>query len=362
MTESENLTSRQGLLLKLIVREHVEATVPVASRTLVDKYKLDFSPATVRNEMARLEELGYLSQPHTSAGRLPTEAGFRYFVERLMEEQSLPVVEQRRIAHQFHQARDHIEAWLPLASSVLAQVSGGASVVTAPRTLQPVYKHLELIATHGRAVLLILVLQGGSVEQQILALSEPMAQIALREAADRMNQMFAGQSIAQIEACIGDLPRLEADIATLVISIMRNAEDSPSDEIYQHGLSDLLQEPEFVDGDVASTSVVRVMEERSLLQAVLAETLTPNVGIGSVRVLIGGEGRWDELRMCSLVLARYGAVNYATGALGVVGPIRMSYGRTISAVRFVANMLGELVYEMYQPGIRGQLSEFETRL
>ena len=361
MAESDELTARQGLLLKLIVREHVEATVPVASRTLVEKYKLDFSPATVRNEMARLEELGYLSQPHTSAGRLPTEAGFRYFVERLMEEQSLPIAEQRRIAHQFHQAREHIEVWLPLASSVLARASGGASVVTAPRTSRPIYKHLELIVTHGRAVLLILVLQGGTVEQQILALSEPMTQTALRDAADRLNQVFAGQSVTEIESRIRELSPLEVDIAQLVISIMHNAEASPSDEIYQHGLSDLLQEPEFVEGDVASTSVVRVLEERSLLQAVLSETLTPAVGIGSVRVLIGGEGRWDELRTCSIVLARYGVTNYATGALGVVGPIRMPYGRTISAVRFVANMLGELVYEMYQPGIRGQLSDFEGK-
>lgn len=359
MVETDDLTIRQGLLLKLIVREHVESTVPVASRTLVEKYGLNFSPATVRNDMARLEELGYLSQPHTSAGRMPTEAGFRYFVERLMEEQSLPMTEQRRIAHQFHQARNHIEAWLPLASSVLAQISGGASVVTAPRTTQSVYKHLELVVTHGRAVLLILVLQGGTVEQQMLALLEPMTQSALRDVADRMNQTFTGLSVEEIELRLETLPTLEADIARLVISIMHSAEGEPSDEIYQHGLSDLLQEPEFGEGDMASTSLVRVLEERSLLQAVLSETLTPAVGIGSVRVLIGGEGRWDELRTCSIVLARYGVMNYATGALGVVGPIRMPYGRTISAVRFVANMLGELVYEMYQPGIRGVLPGFE---
>lgn len=358
MTETQELTERQGLLLKLIVREHVESTVPVASRTLVEKYNLTFSPATVRNEMAVLEELGYLSQPHTSAGRMPTEAGFRYFVARLMEEQALPLAEQRRIAHQFHQARDHIEAWLPLASSVLARTSGGASVVTAPRTMQPVYKHLELILTHGRAVLLILVLQGGMVEQQMLALSEPMTQTSLRDAADRLNQIFAGLSVTEIEARIGELPSLEADIARLIASIMHNAEGMPSDEIYQHGLSELLQEPEFVEGDVASTSVVRVLEERSLLQAVLSETLTPAVGIGSVRVLIGGEGRWDELRTCSIVLARYGVTDIATGALGVVGPIRMPYGRTISAVRFVANILGEMVYEMYQPGIRETFPDF----
>jgi len=359
MTESPELTMRQGLLLKLIVREHVESTVPVASRTLVDKYRLDFSPATVRNEMSALEELGYLAQPHTSAGRVPTEAGFRYFVARLMEEQSLPVAEQRRIAHQFHQARDHIEAWLPLAASVLARSSGVASVVTAPRTMEPVYKHLELILTHGRAVLLILVLQGGTIEQQMLALSEPLTQPALRDVADRLNQIFAGLRVSAIEARLGELPTLEADIARLVVSIMYNAEGTPSDEIYQHGLSDLLQEPEFTEGDAASTSVVRVLEERSLLQAVLAETLTPAVGVGSVRVLIGGEGRWDELRACGVVLARYGVMNYATGALGVVGPIRMPYGRTISVVRFVANILGELVYETYQPGVRGVLADLE---
>lgn len=361
MTESPELTMRQGLLLKLIVREHVESTAPVASRILVEKYRLDFSPATVRNEMAALEELGYLAQPHTSAGRVPTEAGFRYFVARLMEEQSLPVAEQRRIAHQFHQARDHVEVWLPLAASVLARSSGVASVVTAPRTTQPVYKHLELILTHGRAVLLILVLQGGMIEQQMLALSEPLTQAFLRDAADRLNQIFAGLGLTAIEARIGELPTLEADIARLVVSIMRNAEGSPSDEIYQHGLSDLLQEPEFTEGDTASTSVVRVLEERSLLQAVLAETLTPAVGVGGVRVLIGGEGRWDELRTCSIVLARYGVMNYATGALGVVGPIRMPYSRTISVVRFVANILGEMVYDMYEPGMRGAFTAFEEQ-
>ncbi len=355
MSENHELTPRQGVLLKLIVREHVESTMPVASRTLVEKYKLEFSPATVRSEMAALEELGYLSKPHTSAGRVPTEAGFRYFVARLMEEQALPLAEQRRIAHQFYQARDHIEAWLPLASSVLAQTSGGASVVTAPRTTQPIYKHLELILTHGRAVLLILVLQGGMVEQQMLALSEPLSQTVLRDIADRLNQIFSGLRSAEIEARIEQLPALEADIARLIVSIMRNAEGMPSDEIYQYGLSELLQEPEFVEGDVASTSIVRVLEERSLLQAVLSETLTPAVGVGSVRVLIGGEGRWDELRACSLVLARYGVMDYATGALGVVGPIRMPYGRTISVVRFVANILGEMVYEIYQPGVHDSL-------
>lgn len=352
------LTSRQELLLRLIIKEHVETAGTVASRTLVENYNLEFSPATVRGEMSHLEELGYLAQPHTSAGRVPTETGFRYFVERLMEEHDLPLTEQRMIAHQFHQARDHIEAWMPLAAAVLARSArGGAAVVTAPRAMRAIYKHLELIATHGRAVLLVLVLQDGTVEQQMLALNESLNQTALREAADCLNQVCTGLDAEQIRAHIAELSPLEASIAELIASRLSNTLGNASEEIYHHGLSDLLQAPEFAEGDSNSTGVVRVLEERSLLQAVLADTLTPSVGVGSVRVLIGGESRWDELRACSLVLARYGVADYATGALGVVGPIRMAYGRTISAVRFVANMLGELVYEMYQPGIRDSIPD-----
>ncbi len=349
------LTPRQALLLRLIVEEHVRTAAAVASRTLVERYNLDFSPATVRNEMARLEEMGYLRQPHTSAGRLPTESGFRYFVERLMEEKALPPSERRMIAHQFHQARNHIEEWLPLASVVLARSTRGAALVTAPRTHVARYKHLELIGTHGRAVLMVLVLQGGMVEQQMLALPEPMPQSALREAADHLNQVCAGLTAGEIEVQLAQFVGLELEIGRLIVEKLREAETGPSDEIYQHGLSELLREPEF-EGE-GSSGLVRVLEERSLLQAVLAETLTPSVGVGTVRVIIGGEGRWDELRACSLVLSRYGVANYATGALGVVGPVRMAYDRAISAVRFVANVLGELVYEMYQPDIQAIAQE-----
>lgn len=360
MVQQEELTPRQALLLRLIIKEHVATATAVASRSLVEHYQLSFSPATVRNEMARLEDLGYLVQPHTSAGRLPTEVGFRYFVERLMEEQALPISEQRMIAHQFYQARDHIDEWLPLASSVLARSARGAAVITAPRTTKSIFKHLELIATHGRAVLLILVLQGGTIEQQLLALAERMSQSALRDAADGLNKICAGLSAEEIIQSSKDFSPFETEVALLVVSLMQNVADTPSDEIYHHGLSALLQAPEFIEGDVPSTAVVRVLEERSLLQAVFSETLTPAVGVGSVRVLIGGEGRWEDLRACSMVLARYGVANYATGALGVVGPIRMSYGRAISAVRFVANMLGELVYEMYQPGTRNVISNMQA--
>jgi heat-inducible transcriptional repressor len=349
--ESIALTPRQETILRLIVRVHVDTAGTVASGTLVDQYNLNVSPATVRNEMSRLEELGYLHQPHTSAGRIPTDMGFRYYVQRLMEERALPQAEQRKIAHQFHQARDHIDTWMPLASSVLAKSAKAAAVLTAPRSAHATFKHLEMISTHGRAVLLVLVLEGGSVEQQMLALSEYMSQNALREAADRLNQVCAGLNTGQIETRMNEFPPLEKDIASLVVSIMHSAEDEPSDDLYYHGLSDLLSSPEFAEPDSNSVNLVRSLEERSLLHAVLSETLTPSVGVGTVRVLIGGEGRWDELRSCSIVLARYGVANYVTGTMGVVGPVRMHYGRAISAVRFVAGVLGEMVSDFYQPAI-----------
>jgi heat-inducible transcriptional repressor len=343
--ETTELTPRQAQLLDYIVRENVRTAGPTASRTLVERYGLDISPATVRNEMVRLEELGYLSQPHTSAGRLPTEKGFRYFVERLMQEQTLPVAERRTIAHQFYQARDRMDEWMPLAASVLAHTTQSAALVTAPRAVQATYKHLELISTHGRAVLMVLVLDGGTVEQRLLTLPQALSQAALSEAADRLNQNFSGKGVSQIRESIAELPPLEADVAGLIASLMEQMEGVPSEDIYHYGLSDLLQQPDFAEEDT-SAQLVRVIEEQGLLRTVIADVLTPAVNIGGVRVLIGGEGRWDELRSCSLILSPYGIPNYARGALGVVGPIRMPYGRTISVIRFVSGVLSEMVYDI----------------
>lgn len=355
--EAAKLTNRQAMLLGLIVQEHVRAATPIASRALVEHYHLDVSSATVRNEMAHLEELGYLLQPHTSAGRVPTEQGFRYFVERLMEEQTLPLAERRKIAHQFHQTQEHVEQWMPLAASVLARATHGAGIITAPRAVWATYKHLELIGTHGRAVLLILVLEGGAVEQQMLSLPQIIPQNALSEVANRLNQICSGLTAEQIRPQLQLLTSPDADIAQLVLSLMEATEDALADSVYQYGLSRLLREPEFADGDTESAGLIRVLEEQSLLQAVIADGLGPSVGVGNVRVLIGGEGRWDALSACSVVLTRYGVANYATGALGVLGPMRMAYGRTISALRFVSDVLSEMVYEMYQSDLEEMTEE-----
>ena len=347
--ESVELTNRQTTLLKLIVREHVRTANTVSSRVLVENYEIGVSSATVRNEMSKLEELGYLTQPHLSAGRIPTEKGFRYFVERLMEDQSLSPMEQRTIAHQFYQARDNIKEWMPLAASVLAHTTQGAAIITSPHANQARYKHLELINTHGRAILLILVLHGGTVEQQMLALPHPMDQIMLSETAKHLNQLCKGFSAQEITQQLAKVSVLETGILRVVISLMEKIASMPSNDIYHHGLPRLLQEPEFASGKGTSAQLIRVIEEDNQLRAIISEALSPLNGFDSIRVIIGGESKWDALHTCSLVLTRYGVANYATGALGILGPIRMSYGRTISVVRFVASVLNELVYDMYRP-------------
>ncbi len=340
-----NLSERQKLILALVIRDYIETAQPVGSAHLVQRYHLDVSPATVRNEMMALTEMGYLRQPHTSAGRVPTEEGYRYFVRQLMGHTDLPLDTKRTIAHQFYQAGRDLNRWMRLAASVLAQHSQAASLVTAPHPEQARYKHLELIATHGRQVLMVLVLVGGEVRQQMLSLAEPVSQERLSAVASRFNALCQGLTTDAIANLSAPLDALEQDIRKLVVEDMRRSEDVLGGEVYRDGLAQVLFEPEFAEVEVARKAL-RILEERSLLQDLISRTVLTSA-VGGVQVLIGGEGTWEELRDCSMVLARYGAPGLATGALGVLGPIRMAYGQTISTVRYVAGLLSDLVVDLH---------------
>ncbi len=335
------LSERQRTLLMLIVRDHIDSAQPVGSKRLVEHYHLDLSPATIRNEMSNLTDMGYLGQPHTSAGRVPTEEGYRYFVGQMMNQAELPEAVRNTIAHQFHQARADVDQWMQLAASVLAHQSHGASVVTAPRSPEARFKHVELISTQGRQVLMVLVLSGGEVSQQILSLAEPVSQERLSQAATHLNGLLSGMTPEVITSVAARLDVLEQDILTLVISEMRRTTDAVSGDIYTDGLTNVLTGPEYAESDDVRRAL-RMFEERSTLQDLLART-TFNSAVGGLQVLIGGEGGWEDLRQCSMVLARYGVPGLATGMLGVLGPMRMSYARTIPTVRYVAGLLSDLV-------------------
>ena len=339
-----SISNRQETILALIVREYTETTQPVGSKRLNDRYSLGVSSATVRNEMAALTDLGYLRQPHTSAGRIPTEAGYRYFVRRLLGETELPVAEKRMISHQFHQAPIDMDEWLRLSASILARHSHVASLVTTPRPERALFKHLELISIKDRQVLLVLVLQGGDVRQQMLTLSDVWDQTQLAMTAAEITTLCAGMDAQDVQLQSERKSDLLQDISRLVAEMMARADEVWTGEIYRDGLTNVLAQPEFA-GSEAARPALRLLEERGFLDEVLAHILSPN--INGVQVMIGGEGGWDELRDFSMVLTRYGAPGFAIGALGVLGPTRMAYGRTISTVRYVAGLLSELVIETF---------------
>jgi heat-inducible transcriptional repressor len=336
------LTERQKTLLLLIIRDYIESAQPVGSKRLAEHYHINLSTATIRNEMGTLTEMGYLRQPHTSAGRVPTEEGYRYFVSQMMMNQAeLPRSVQATISHQFYQSRPDIDQWMTLAASILAHQSQGVSVVTAPHTDKAKFKHVELISTQGRQVLMILVFVGGEVSQQVLTLAEPVTQEQLSQTAARLNKHLAGLAVDSIAALPNRSDALDQDILTLILQDMRRVSDRVSGELYTDGLTNVLAEPEFAESDEARRAL-KLFGERSSLQGLIARTMI-NSNVGGLQVLIGGEGGWEELRQCSMVIARYGVPGLATGTLGVLGPMRMSYAKTIPTVRYVAGLLSDLV-------------------
>lgn len=343
----DELTPRQRMLLGLIIREYISspARSGVSSKILAERYDLNISSATIRNEMSDLTERGYLRQPHTSAGRVPTEEGYRYFVSRLVShQQHLPLAEQRQISHQFHQARRDVQHWSHLAASVLARHTRIASLATQPYTRQPSLRHIELISTRGSQILLVLVLDSGEVCQQIFALDETLPQRQLSETSARINEKLSGTPISQLPAILDQAIGIERHILGQITNMMaERLSITPIDYVHDGVTYILTDEQSFDNRSVLQT--IRILEERSFLQSFLGQTLAPKVG--GIQVLIGGEGIWEELRDLSMVLAPYGVKDVATGAIGVIGPTHMAYGRAISTVRYVSGLLTELVYENF---------------
>lgn len=343
---TSELTPRQEMLLNLIIREYIEnpSRSGVSSKTIVEDYNLNLSSATIRNEMAVLTERGYLRQPHTSAGRVPTEEGYRYFVSRVVNhQQALPLEEQRQISHQFHQARHNVESWSALAASVLARHTGTAALASAPLARHLQVRHVQIISTRGAQVLLVVVLESGDVLQHLFTLEEPYGQHELDDYSTRVTRLVSGLEPNEVELRALAVEEPERTFVQVVVGLLHSQQQALSNEIVHDGLTYLLESPHVPESSRLQT--LRLFEERAFLKDFLGETLHPRVG--NIQVLIGGEGSWEELRNCSIVITRYGARELATGAIGVVGPTHMAYGRAISTVRLVANLLTELVHENF---------------
>jgi heat-inducible transcriptional repressor len=340
-THLPNLTERQELILSLIVREYIQAAQPVGSKTLVEEFDIGVSSATVRNDMGVLEQHGLIYAPHTSAGRVPTRLGYRYFVHRLLKTVRLSSQDRRRITRAFEQVPHNVEEWPRIAAMSLSQTARAAALVTPPRAVENRFKHLELISTQGRLVLMVLVMQGGTVHQQMLTLAESVKQDTLSQTAQIINLECAMLTAHDIRAKMRAQPdELQRDIGELVADAMEHSGQQTARDVVRYGLSESLSS--FSEDE--AQQVLRVLEEEDVLEAILRDLLSADES--DVQIVVAGEGRWEHVNHLSMVMGRYGTPQ-ARGALGVLGPTRMRYGRAVSAVRYVANLMSDLLGDVH---------------
>lgn len=345
------LSQRKQQILRALVQEYIQTATPVASEALVRKYGLQFSSATVRHELAGLEEASLIYQPHTSAGRVPTDLGYRYFVEYLMGESALSLDEQRLIRHQFYQIQDQLDQWVRLTASVMARLLHSAAVMTQPRSEEGRLKHFEVLAVTELSAYVVLVLMDGTVKQQRLLLETPIQQEELSASAARLNKLLQDKNYTEIDALLSqhELSSVERLIGSSIVNILEQHGDALGDIFYREGVINILEQPEYSrmgPEEERNERVRKVMEilEQNRFLPVLASHLRSSDG---VQVIIGGDNQWDDMKDVSMVVARYGQEGKIGGLLGVIGPTRMQYGRAIAVVRYMTQVMNELLAEMY---------------
>jgi heat-inducible transcriptional repressor len=300
--------------------------------------------------MAELEALGLLSHPHTSAGRVPSDLGYRLYVESLMREAELDEVDRLMIRHQFSQVQLTSNEWLRLAASILAGSTRSASVVTPARSKRARFGHVQLVALADGTRLLVLVLGDGNVTQRRLDRhaiqrelpDEALDQNSLDHTAAVLNAELGGLSAPQVRRRVEKLGALPGRVATDVITLLEEADSVVVEDVFTDGIVNVLEQPEFAEGSKLRP-ILEVLQRSDFLEQ-LVPVLTRS---GGVHVIIGRENTNDAMQEVSLVFAPYGKPDRALGLLGVLGPTRMRYPRAIPTVRYLSTLMNELINSHY---------------
>jgi len=334
------LTERRARILQSLIQEYISTAMPVSSEAVLKSSGLKVSSATVRNEMAQLEEEGYIVQPHTSAGRVPSTKGYRYYVEILLRERQLSLEEQRLILHQFYQTGREIEEWTHLAAAILSRMLQNVAVVTLPQMVEPKLRQLKLISLNESMALLVLVFDDARFRQRTVVFETPILQEQLNSISQRLSDVFEGLTSSEIGDTEEPLSPIEQRVIELVMELMGEGEVG---EPYFDGVSHVLSQPEFSKSDRASL-LMELLEKRTLLSDILAQA----PGDEKLRVIIGEEASESALQGLSVVLSRYGNPQQASGVIGVLGPIRMPYERVFPAIRFLSGTMSERLDDSYR--------------
>ena len=336
------LKPRTGTILNALVDEYIRGATPVASEDIARRTQLKVSPATIRNEMAELEEEGYIRRPHVSAGGIPADKGYRFYVESLLEPVDLPPALQNEIRSQFGRAQRDLEVWIQLAATVLSKLVDNMAIVSFPRATSSRLKYIQLVYLQDFLAMLILVFQEARLTQQLLPLDELTSQDELTKVVNKLNETVAGLTCSEIKARPMELTPLEGLVMDSAVSVMGEVDNEAMLDHYVDGLRLLLSQPEFQQTRRAQ-QIVEVLEERVLLKSILSEA----PGHGGIGVFIGEENQEEALRPFSLVVTQYGIPEQASGAIGVIGPTRMEYNNVMSGMKFVSSFMSELVMQVH---------------
>jgi heat-inducible transcriptional repressor len=344
------LDLRTQAILRAVIEEYVTTATPVGSQALVDRYQLGVSSATVRSILAELEANGLLTHPHTSAGRIPTDAGYRFFVESIAEAVPLPAVEQLMIRHQFGQVEFASEHWFRLAATTLASVTRSAGLATPAKPRDAHIRRIDMVAINERMASLILVLREGAIKQALVTIDSDDAidQPTLNAVAALLNERLVELTATRAEnrlSSLRDDDRVESlarRVGERVVKVLREYDAAAIEEVFSDGLLNVMEAPEFAQSDKLRR-VFSALENRAYLGQLVGSV----AGAGRVQVFIGHENQPVDMRDVSLVLAPYGRPGRAIGVVGVLGPTRMSYSQAIGTVRFVSGLMNELVDHLY---------------
>ena len=344
------LDLRSQAILRAVIEEYVTSAQPVGSLALVERYGLGVSSATVRSILADLEMAGLLTHPHTSAGRVPTDAGYRFYVESIVDAVPLPAVEQLMIRHQFGQVEFASEHWFRLAATTLAGLTRSAGIATPAKPRAAHIRRVDLVAVNERMASLILVLREGAIKQAAVTLDEPepVDQSTLNQVAGLLNERLVDKTTTSAESTLSRLDeadriqRIARRVGERIMRILLDYDAAAVEEVFSDGLLNVMEAPEFAQSDKLR-QVFTALENR----AYLGELVGNVAGSGRISIVIGAENPREEMHDVTLILAPYGRPGRALGVVGVLGPTRMSYPNAIGTVAFVSGLMDELVDHLY---------------
>ncbi|HEY9414415.1 MAG TPA: heat-inducible transcriptional repressor HrcA [Pseudonocardia sp.] len=336
-----NADERRFAVLRAIVADYVSTQEPVGSKAIVDRHGLGVSSATVRNDMAVLEEDGYIAQPHTSAGRIPTDKGYRRFVDRLSQVKPLSAAERKAIQKFLGGAMD-LDDVLRRSVRLLAQLTQQVAVVQYPTLTRSTVRHVELIALTPARLMLVLITDSGRVDQRMVDLGEVLSEEAVSRIRGMLNTAMVGRRLSDASVLVAELPdaapsELRGPVTTLAMVLIDALVEHPEERLMLGGTANLTRNVADFPGSLRQ--VLEALEEQVVVLKLLASAHIP----GTVRVSIGEENEAEDLRSTSVVSIGYGPGEMLLGGMGVVGPTRMDYPGAIASVHAVARYVGEIL-------------------